>query len=166
MLNSLKVKLLSFATMAVTFFTVIVLYMVPWPRSLAPLWVRWFLQLVVLSYFNLGMIYIHIQLSVKFCPFWKSAVTLLLLFGREASGKREVHVSSPGGPLPQFVFLEFGAWRPFHLSVMLPQSNPSRSFRAEWVVRITKWALFQLRVSWSYGMLVFQVFSFTPSPDQ
>lgn len=61
MLNSLKVKLLSFATMAVTFFMVIVLYMVSWPRSLAPLWVWWFLQLVVLSYFNLGMIYIYIS---------------------------------------------------------------------------------------------------------
>ena len=47
--------------------------------------------------------------SVKFCPS-VSLVTLLLLFGREASGQGEVHTSSQGGPLPQYVFLEFGAW--------------------------------------------------------
>ena len=47
-----------------------------------------------------------------------SLVTLLLFFRREASGQREVHMSSQRGPLPQVVSPEFGARGPLYLMVM------------------------------------------------
>lgn len=60
--------------------------------------------------------------------------------GGAASRQRVVHASSQRSPLPQVVSGRFGLCSLLHSSVVYSWSDPC-NFRAEWVVRITKWHL-------------------------
>ena len=72
--------------------------------------------------------------------------TLMLLFGREASGQRLVHTSTQGDPFAQVISPQVGDQSPFHSSVMSPQSEPLQ-LQGRWVVGITKWDPFLLGIT-------------------